>query len=380
VGATALDVAEPKRREVLIDFYRSCSMLFVFYHHAATVFPNSVDLFAKFNPFAELFIAISGFMVGFVYLHKESFRPLVVRGLKILAAYFVVSVPVAIGMAVLGKDREPIGQAIFDVLTFQSEPTAIFILKFYGLAFLLLPLILPIFKRHRLLALTLSALVFVVCTWITNIREVRFENPALTFLLFSLQAQLFLMFGAWLGELHRAKRLLGYPFYALMGAIFLFGLLLDCLLGFPSNGDKYPYRFDKLINLLWTLPLLLVLLRAAFACMRRSPAIAPILNVGRNSLMAFLASEVVHQSIKLMYIMTGVHPGFYGQSAIGVFDVVLMTGMLWLYQLYWQDWGLAVLRDRWSIAARGVEHAEGLIDLMHRTRGVVRSLKSHHPV
>src|SRR5690242_3272915 len=232
-GAPVLDVADSKRREALIDFYRSCSMLFVFYHHTANVFPNSVDLFTKFNPFAELFIAISGFMVGLVYLHRESYRPLVIRGLKVMAAYFVVSVPVAMGMAVLGREREPIGQAVFNVLTFQSEPTAITILKFYGIMFLLLPLILPVFKRHRLPVLAVSVLFFLVSTWVAETKAAAFDNPALTLLLFSLQAQLFLMLGAWLGDLHRSKRLIGYPFYAVMGAIFLLGLLLDSCLGFP---------------------------------------------------------------------------------------------------------------------------------------------------
>jgi hypothetical protein len=376
-GATALDVAEPKRREVLIDFYRSCSMLFVFYHHTATVFPNSVDLFSKFNPFAELFISISGFMVGFVYLHKEGYRPLVVRGLNILVAYFVVSVPVAIGMAVLGNKREPVGQAIFDVLTFQSEPTAITILKFYGLMFLLLPLILPVFKRHRLSVLALSALVFLVCTWIADATAGALENPAVTLLLFSLQAQLFLVLGAWLGELHRAKRLIGYSFYALMGAVFLFGLSLDVYLGFPSNGEKYPYRFDKLVNLLWTLPLLLLLLWAAFARIGKWSGVSVILNVGRNSLVAFLASEVVRQFVKLTYVTGGVHPGVFGQTAIGVFDIVFVTAMLWLYQSDWSQRMLVALRGRCSMAC-SVEHAEGVIDMMHRTRGLFRSLKSHH--
>ena len=333
-----MNAAGQKQREALIDFYRSCSMLFVFYHHTANLFPDSVDLFAKFNPFAELFISISGFMVGFVYLHKDHYRQqLVVRGLKVLAAYFVISVPVAIGMAVLGKQREPIGQAIFDVLTFQSEPTNLTILKFYGPIFLLLPLILPIFKRHKLPVLAISALVFVVCTWITNSRDFAFENPALVLLLFSLQAQFFLMFGTWLGHLHRSGRLIGAPFYALIGATFVFGLLLDCYLGFPSNGEKYPYRFDKLVNLLWTLPLLLALLWAAFAHVRQWPATALVLNVGQNSLLAFLGSEIVRQSVKLVLLMGGIHPEVYGQTAIGLFDVVLVTAMLWLYRSYWQE-------------------------------------------
>jgi hypothetical protein len=337
LGASVLDVADSKRREVLIDFYRSCSMMFVFYHHTTTVFPGCVDLFPKFNPFAELFISISGFMVGMVYLHKESYRPLVVRGLKVLAGYFVISVPVAMGMAVLGKVQEPVGQAIFNVLTFQSDPTAIFILKFYGVMFLLLPLILPAFKRHKLLVLVSSAVVFLLSTWIADTMASGFENSASTFLFFLLQGQLFLIFGIWLGDLHISKRLIGRPFYVTMVLIFLAGLSLDFYLGFPSNGDKYPYTFYKLINLLWTLPLLLLILRAVFVSIKEWPATTIVLNVGRNSLIAFLASEVVRQSVKLTLFISGLHPQIYGQTLTGVFDVVFVTMLLWYYRLYWKD-------------------------------------------
>jgi OpgC protein len=337
VGSISLDVADSSRRQVLIDFYRSCSMLFVFYHHTTTVFPGAVDLFPKFNPFAELFISISGFMVGMVYLHKESYRPLVLRGLKVLAAYFVVSVPVAMGMAVLGKVQEPVGEAIFNVLTFQSEPTAITILKFYGLMFLLLPLILPAFKRHKLLVLVSSAVVFLLSTRVAGAMAVTYEKPAPTFFLFLLQGQLFLIFGIWLGDLHRSKRLIGRPFYVTMALIFLAGLSLDFYLGFPSNGDKYPYKFDKLINLLWTLPLLLLVLRAVFDWIKEWPATALVLNVGRNSLIAFLASEVVRQFVKLALLIAGVHPQIYCQTLTGIFDVVFVTVLLWYYRSYWQD-------------------------------------------
>jgi hypothetical protein len=312
-------------------------MLFVFYHHTTTVFPNGVDLFPKFNPFAELFISISGFMVGMVYLHKESYRPLFLRGLKVLAAYFVVSVPVAMGMAVLGKKQEPMGRAIFDVLTFQSEPTAITILKFYGVMFLLLPLILPAFRRHKLLMLVASAAVFLLSTWAAGTMTYDFENPAPTFLVFLLQGQLFLIFGVWLGDLHRSKRLIGYPFYVLMVLIFLAGLSLDFYLGFPSNGDKYPYKLDKLINLLWTLPLVLLILRVVFVWMKGWPSTALILNVGRNSLIAFLASEVVRQFVKLALLMAGIHPQIYGQTVTGLSVVVFVTVLLWVYRLLWLD-------------------------------------------
>jgi hypothetical protein len=312
-------------------------MLFVFYHHTTTVFPNGVDLFPKFNPFAELFISISGFMVGMVYLHKESYRPLFLRGLKVLAAYFVVSVPVAMGMAILGKKQEPMGRAIFDVLTFQSEPTAITILKFYGVMFLFLPLILPAFKRHKFLILVVSAAVFLLSTWAAGTMTYDFENPAPTFFVFLLQGQLFLIFGVWLGDLHRSKRLIGYPFYVLMVLIFLAGLSLDFYLGFPSNGDKYPYKLDKLINLLWTLPLLLLILWPVFVWMKEWPSTAFILNVGRNSLIAFLASEVVRQFVKLALLMAGIHPQIYGQTVTGLFVVIFVTVLLWVYRLLWLD-------------------------------------------
>jgi OpgC protein len=243
--------------------------------------------------------------------------------------------------------------------------------------FLLLPLILPVFKRHRLAVLALSALVFVVCTRIANVPGSTPDNPAMTLLLFSAQAQLFLVLGIWLGELHRAKRLIGSSFYVLMGAVFLFGLSLDAYLGFPSNGEKYPYRFDKLVNLLWTLPLLLVLLSATFAYIREWSGVPVILNVGRNSLMAFLASEVGRQFVKLAYMTSGVHPGLLGQTAIGIFDVVFVTAMLWLYQSDRVQRMLVALRGRWS-AAWSLDDAEGVVDMMHRTRVLFRLLKSHY--
>lgn len=331
------NAAESKRREELIDFYRSCAMMFVFYHHTVTVFPDCVDLFSKFNPFAELFIAISGFMVGLVYLQKDSYRPLALRGLKVLAGYFVISVPVAMGMAVLGKEREPVGEAVFKVLTFQFEPTAITILKFYGIMFLLLPVILPAFKKHKVLLLVLSAIIFVISTWASDAMGLTYRNPAPTFVVFVLQGQLFLIYGAWLGDLHRSKRLIGYPFYYLMALICLVGFTLDAYLGFPSNGNKYPYKFDKLLNLLWTLPVLLLILGAAFVWMKEWPVTALVLNVGRNSLIAFLASEVIRQSVKLVLFMSGLHPQLLAQTLTGLSGVVLVTLLMWSYSLHRQD-------------------------------------------
>jgi hypothetical protein len=203
--------------------------------------------------------------------------------------------------------------------------------------FLFLPLILPAFKRHKFLILVVSAAVFLLSTWAAGTMTYDFENPAPTFFVFLLQGQLFLIFGVWLGDLHRSKRLIGYPFYVLMVLIFLAGLSLDFYLGFPSNGDKYPYKLDKLINLLWTLPLLLLILWPVFVWMKEWPSTAFILNVGRNSLIAFLASEVVRQFVKLALLMAGIHPQIYGQTVTGLFVVIFVTVLLWVYRLLWLD-------------------------------------------
>ncbi|MGJ4931124.1 hypothetical protein ACQR1I_33675 [Bradyrhizobium sp. HKCCYLS2038] len=73
-----------------------------------------------------------------------------------------------------------------------------------------------------------------------------------------------------------------------------------------------------------------------FARTRQSPVVALVLNVGQNSLVAFLGSEVVRQSVKLALVIGGVHPQVLGQTVMGLFDVVLVTIVLWLYRQHWQ--------------------------------------------
>jgi hypothetical protein len=226
-----------------------------------------------------------------VYLHRDSYRPLVARGLKIMAAYFVVSVPVAMGMAVLGREREPIGQVVFNVLTFQFEPTAITILKFYGIMFLLLPLILPVFKRHKLPVLVVSALFrgfHLGCG--DEGRRVRESGP---------DAAAFLAPGAALPHARSlARRPPQIEAFDRLPVLCGHGRDLSVrsarlLSRVSQRRRQISLQFDKLINLLWTLPVLLAMLWAAFAWMKNWPATGLVLNVGRNSLIAFLASEVV---------------------------------------------------------------------------------------
>jgi len=332
------EATPPRHREVLLDFYRSCAMLFVFYHHTVTVFPDFTDAFRRFNPFAEIFVLISGFMVGMVYLHREGYAAAVLdRAKRIFAAYFVIAIPVAVGAALIGRRHDPVLGAILGVLTFRSDPTAISILKFYGIMFALLPIILPLYKKNERAALFVSAGIFLATTCVVHIMPPISNDPLLSLLLALPQWQLFFMIGIRLGDLHLAKRLIGPRFYIGTAFAFLIGFAIDLSCGFPPSADKWPYTFDKLANLLWTLPLVLAVLYAIHARVKDSGYTGVIVNVGRNSLVAFLLSEIVRQSVRFFVIFCSPHPPVLAQHLIGLFNVVLVTFLLWQYQSQWRD-------------------------------------------
>ena len=178
------EATKPRHREVLLDFYRSCAMLFVFYHHTMTVFPDFADVFRRFNPFAEIFVLISGFMVGMVYLHRQGYAAAVLdRARRIFAAYFVIALPVAIGAALIGKRHDSVPGAMLGILTFRTDPTAISILKFYGIMFALLPVILPLYKKNERLALLVSAAIFLATTCVVHVIPPVSNDPLLSLLL-----------------------------------------------------------------------------------------------------------------------------------------------------------------------------------------------------
>jgi hypothetical protein len=313
-------------------------MLFVFYHHTVTVFPDSADVFIRFNPFAEIFVLISGFMVGMIYLHRHGYAAAVLdRAKRILAAYFVIALPVAVGAALIGKRHDPVLGAIIGILTFRSDPTAISILKFYGIMFALLPIILPLYKKNEWAALVVSAGIFLATTWFVHVIPPISNDPLLSLLLALPQWQFFFMIGIRLGDLHLAKRLIGPRLYIGTALVFLIGFAIDLYCGSPSSAEKWPYTFDKFANLLWTLPLVLAVLYAIYACVKDSRYTGVIVNVGKNSLVAFLLSEIVRQSVKFFVVVFSLHPPVLTQHLLGLFNVVLVTLLLWQYQSHWRD-------------------------------------------
>jgi len=351
------EATNPRHREVLLDFYRSCAMLFVFYHHTITVFPDFTDVFRRFNPFAEIFVLISGFMVGMVYLHRNGYAAAILdRARGIIAAYFAIALPVAVGAALIGKRHDSVLGAMLGVLTFRTDPTAISILKFYGIMFALLPIILPLYKQHERATLLVSAGLFLATTGVVHIMPPVSNDPLLSLLLALPQWQFFLVIGIRLGDLHRAKRLIGPRLYIGTTLAFLIGFAIDLYCGFPASADKWPYTFDKFANLLWTLPLVLAILFAVHALIKDWRWTGVILNVGRNSLAAFLLSEIVRQSVKFFVVIFNLHPHMLAQYAISLFGVALVTFLVWQYETRWRDRLPAMM----SLAGR-ITHRNGTI-------------------
>lgn len=154
-------INKESKREHIFDFLRSGFMLFAFLHHFYLTIPGNFDYIESFNPFAELFVGLAGFMVGMIYLSRDKDLYLIRRGFKILLAFYIVAIPFTIAKTILiDKSSQPVYEIFFNVLFMLEDPTAIFILRFYGLIFIMLPVILWVYRRLQSATLILSFFIF----------------------------------------------------------------------------------------------------------------------------------------------------------------------------------------------------------------------------
>lgn len=307
-------------------------MLFVFYHHTTLAFPGSPDFFTKFNPFAELFVGISGFVVAYVFLHRQDHRRLLRRAVQILAAYYVVAVPISIGAASVGEVQTSALAAVWRAVGLQEDRTNIGILRFYGLMFLTLPWLLKLYRARPRTVLAGSTALFLVGT---HLYHAGFVDDSGFFVrqvaMVLMQWQFFFVVGLVLGDLHRQGRLVGPALWPSAAAMMLLGLLLEGATGSLTLGDKFPYTFEKYLNLLWSLPLLLVVLYGVFRVFCDTVLMPTVLVVGQNSLLAFMVSEVIAQSVKLIVVTQDLFVPVALQEAIGVAAGLMVIVILHAY-------------------------------------------------
>lgn len=268
-------------------------MIFVFFHHfylTLNLGSYENDYFKYFNPFAELFVGLAGFMIGYVFLYRHKDPRFFQRGLKILGSYYLVAVPIAFIVAIV--KGEYLFNYLLNVFLLNLNITYVGILKFYGVLFLLLPLILMLYKKSIRLTLWLSLFVFTVSTW--GFKQFDFQMPFLTYTFITvLQWQLFFIIGIWIGDLQKRKKInfnSVFKWSLLTGVLALF-VQIKFFGGMPD--EKVPYHFSKILNTVYLVPVYLYFFRWVYGQFKDTFIDRTIRTIGRNSLKAFILSEFI---------------------------------------------------------------------------------------
>jgi hypothetical protein len=284
---------KPKsNREPLFDYLRSIFMLFVFIHHFYLSFPNTNDYVKYFNPFAELFVGLAGFMVGFIYLHRQKDKSLIKRGIKIIIAYYVSAIPINLIASFSGNETMSIFQSLLNVLLFREYVSWVGILKFYGVIFIILPLILTGYRKSPILAMLSSIFLFIVSTLAQELYQ--FTDIFVTkTLITTMQWQLFFVIGLRLGDLYKTRRIKINSMYLTSVILVIIGLILQFTVANDFSKDKYPYNLSKLFNTMYLAPLYLLTFKYFYKWIVDKKFDNLVRVVGRNSLIAFVLSEFI---------------------------------------------------------------------------------------
>lgn len=123
---------------------------------------------------------------------------------------------------------------------------------------------------------------------------------------------------------------------------------MDAFLDFPTRGEKEPYTFEKYVNLLWTLPLVLFFLWVIYKVFRDFVFVKYILNVGKYSLIAFILCDYLFEILRLLVLAFGIYSSVFIQQLVGVFSIVLLTAILWMFRSLGGDkvWGFRYFAGR----------------------------------
>lgn len=297
-----------RKREPIFDFLRSIAMLFLFLHHFYLALPFNIDYVIYFNPFAEIFVGIAGFMVGLVYLHREKYGNLVFRGLKILIVYYIIAITVEIvysGYIYRNLGSENLFSKIINILLMlEVESNAVSILVFYAIMFILLPIFLSVYKFKRELIIIPSIILFLILLSpeIKNSILSLSSGRYMGFLLMLLQWQMFFFIGLVLGEMYKNKtlNLLKYKYQIISLAVI--ALVIQIVWVHPPYLNKVPYTIEKLLNLCYTAPLFLAIFAIPYNKHIKASKFDKIIRVlGRNSLFAFAASDIIRVLIMVFY-------------------------------------------------------------------------------
>ncbi|WP_175616041.1 OpgC domain-containing protein [Piscibacillus halophilus] len=275
-----------QQRNTFIDFARSLFMLFVFLHHFYLTFPLLIDYVAYINPFAELFVLLSGFMVGWIYFYRHEDKKLVKKGVEIIGAYLIVAIPIQI-FASLFINKGNLLLDTLNVVLLNTSNTFIEILKFYGLMFLLLPLVFKVYRFNKKLTIVLSVTVFTAALNIHGLNFIPVWGEPLKLMMIY---QLYFIIGLLVGDLYKQDK-------ANMQKVIKMAIILGYfafafhIIGFFNVEKGENYSVVKFFNTVYLVPIYLYLFYKIHEKIKDGKIESTILIIGRNSLAAFVISE-----------------------------------------------------------------------------------------
>lgn len=322
-----------ENRELFFDFFRGTLMLFVFLHHFMAAFPNAEDLAYYFNASAELFVGLSGFMVGFIYLRRNNDYKLFRKGLKILAVYYFASIIMSILYKYSMKTEITLSQTLINTILMMEDHTWISILRIYGVVFILSPLILLLFRKSSIIALLGSLSIFSITMIIHSV--LNFKNIFIVqTVLVVLEWQIFFIIGLLLGDLYRDKRLKRNYLIYISSLIAIIGLVLHIFWLGNVSLEKYPYTTGKIVNILYVAPTWAFIIYFIYNKVKYSFADRFIRVLGRNSLAAFVIADFTRAGICVASRITN---SFFEYTNLLSFIISLMLSfaliiVIWVYE------------------------------------------------
>ena len=285
-------VFETRKREPVFDFLRSVFMISVFFIHFHLSFPEPNNFLHGYKAFAELFVGLSGFMVGFIYLNRKQDLYLMKRGFKILIVYYLVALPIGVVGSSFGNNNYSVLQGVVNTLILQLDMTFIGILRFYALMFIFLPVLLKVYRKSLMVTLLGSVFLFIMSTMLQKLLQ--FENMFVTNVCIStLQWQMFFVIGLVIGDFYKKGELNTNLLLILSLVVGGVSFTLQFLWFREIPIIKFPYSFEKLLNTLYLAPIYLSVLFYFYKKIKGSILDQTVRVVGRHSLLAFSISEII---------------------------------------------------------------------------------------
>lgn len=339
-------------RESRIDILRGCALVTILINHLSQVaeaggvadwlIPTPTRY--GYSTAAELFVMLSGYMVGLVYLSRAHPARAVWRRAGHLWRYNLALLAIIAPLALMMTPAElsfwrfddfladPL-RATFAFATLRLAPRLLDILQLYITLMLVAPIAIALHRRspRLLLGATLALYVFAQILTIRHVSASPTANDDGLLKLMSWQLLFFgpMVLGAWRIHVPLFRRLseTRTPL-AILLALFAIGVVAK-IWGVPQPewlSGRYGLHLLRLGHAIMVVLLYAALLAAATPLLHTAPLRA-LAMIGRHSLDCFAAGVVFTYALGLLWVRVGGHAAYYLFVAIAI---LLTAAIAWL--------------------------------------------------